>query len=203
MSCWAISADVDLGDDRVVVADDAGKQLLAVGQRAQEVVVDLPLDGLGHPAALAQLAQRGGSDTRGRHAQFESSPLPNCFFRGHSARSSANGHRLCIVVPAVREPSSRSRPCAVERNSFRSAQLHNEMADNFSSFHRGSEGPGFGILTAGMTAGYRGSRVGVPSVFDGWVPWAACQPVQRSLSGTGRQAANGVNSRSPGLTELW
>ena len=52
-------AEVDLGDDRVVVADDAGKQLLAAAEHAQEVVVDLLLDGLGNPAAGAQFGQRG------------------------------------------------------------------------------------------------------------------------------------------------
>ena len=47
--------DVDLGDDRVVVADDAGEQLLAALQRGEEVVVDLLLDGFRLPAAVAEL----------------------------------------------------------------------------------------------------------------------------------------------------
>ena len=35
----------DLGDDGVVVADDAGEEILPVGKRAREVGADLLLDG--------------------------------------------------------------------------------------------------------------------------------------------------------------
>ena len=52
--------EVDLGDDGVVVADDAGKQLLAAGQGGEEVVVDFVLDGFRLPAALAKLAEVRG-----------------------------------------------------------------------------------------------------------------------------------------------
>ena len=40
-------AQVDLGDDRVFVADDAGKQLLALAEHPHEIVVDFPLHRLG------------------------------------------------------------------------------------------------------------------------------------------------------------
>ena len=46
--------DVDLGNDGVFVADDAGEQLLAGLQHAQEVVADFVLDRLRLPAAVAQ-----------------------------------------------------------------------------------------------------------------------------------------------------
>ena len=51
---------VDLGNDRVLVADDAGKQLFVCGQPSHEVIVDLALDGFGDPAALASSLQVGG-----------------------------------------------------------------------------------------------------------------------------------------------
>ena len=51
--------DVDLGNDRVFIADDAGKQLLALRQRVHEVIVDFPLHRLGNPAAFAQFQQVG------------------------------------------------------------------------------------------------------------------------------------------------
>ena len=53
-------AEVDLRDDRVFVADDAGEEFLAAGEHAHEVVVNLPLDGLGLPAAVPELSERGG-----------------------------------------------------------------------------------------------------------------------------------------------
>ena len=53
--------DVDLGNDGVVVADDAGEQFFAGRQQAKEVVADLLLDRLGCPAAVAQLSEIGGT----------------------------------------------------------------------------------------------------------------------------------------------
>ena len=47
---------VDLGDDRVLIADDAREQLVAPGQGRHEIVVNLLLDRLGTPAAGTQLA---------------------------------------------------------------------------------------------------------------------------------------------------
>ncbi len=55
-------AQVDLRDDRLVVADDAGEEFLAGGEHAHEVVVDLPLDRLGLPAALAKFFEVGRFD---------------------------------------------------------------------------------------------------------------------------------------------
>ena len=46
--------EVDLGQDGAVVADDAGKEVFAGGEHAQEVVADLVLDRLGHPAGSPQ-----------------------------------------------------------------------------------------------------------------------------------------------------
>ena len=60
--------EVDFGDDRAVVADDAGKQLVAAGQRGEEVVVDFAFDGFRLPAALAQLAESGRFGRRIGHA---------------------------------------------------------------------------------------------------------------------------------------
>ena len=64
--------DVDLGNDRVVVADDAGEQLLAGAEHAQEVVADLLLDRPGRPAAVAEFLERGRTDGVGHDG---SSPL--------------------------------------------------------------------------------------------------------------------------------
>ena len=50
--------DVELRDHGVVVADDAGVQLVAGLQLGQKVVVNLLLDGLRLPAAGAELGQR-------------------------------------------------------------------------------------------------------------------------------------------------
>ena len=55
--------EVDLGNDRVVVADDAGEQLLALAEHAQEVVADLLLDGLGNPAAGPQVFEVGSVES--------------------------------------------------------------------------------------------------------------------------------------------
>ena len=49
--------EVDLGNDGVFVADDAGEEFFAGLQHAEEVVADLLLDGLGHPAAGAEFSQ--------------------------------------------------------------------------------------------------------------------------------------------------
>jgi hypothetical protein len=59
-------ADVDLRNDRVVVADDPREELFAAAQHAQEVVVDFAFDRFRFPAALAQFPQsdRLGSDRR-------------------------------------------------------------------------------------------------------------------------------------------
>ena len=48
--------DIDLGHNCVVVAEDAGKQLLALAKHAEKVVLDFLLDGLRRPAARAQIA---------------------------------------------------------------------------------------------------------------------------------------------------
>src|SRR5262249_43656268 len=50
----------DLGDDRVLVADDAGEQVVAALQGGEEVVAQLVLDGFRLPAAVAELFERGG-----------------------------------------------------------------------------------------------------------------------------------------------
>ena len=60
MSCWARMAMLSSGMHGVVVADDAGIQLLAGLQLGEEVVVDFLLDGFGCPAAVAEFGQRGG-----------------------------------------------------------------------------------------------------------------------------------------------
>ena len=60
--------EVDLGDDRVVVADDAGEQLVAALQHAQKVVANLLLDRFGNPAAVAQFFQVGRSHLGWHHA---------------------------------------------------------------------------------------------------------------------------------------
>ena len=52
--------DVDLGDDRVVEADNAGKQFVAGGKHGHEVVVDFPLDRFRSPGAGQQVAEVGG-----------------------------------------------------------------------------------------------------------------------------------------------
>ena len=44
---------VDLGDDGVVVADDAGKQLLSRLEFSQEITLDFLFDGARRPAAAA------------------------------------------------------------------------------------------------------------------------------------------------------
>ena len=65
--------DVDFGNDGAVVADDAGEQFFAVGQHAQEVIVNFLLDGLGFPACAAQLGQRAGFSSGGNvHLYFAS-----------------------------------------------------------------------------------------------------------------------------------
>jgi hypothetical protein len=53
--------EVDLGDDGVLVADDAGEELAARLQQAQEVVANLVLDGLRLPAAVPKLLESGRS----------------------------------------------------------------------------------------------------------------------------------------------
>ena len=58
---------VDLGDDRVFVPDDAGEQLFARGQFTQQVIVDFALDGFRLPAAFAKLAEIGRTSSRLRH----------------------------------------------------------------------------------------------------------------------------------------
>ena len=50
---------VDFGNDGVFVADDAGKQLLARVEHAQEIVADLLFDRLGNPAAGTQVFEGG------------------------------------------------------------------------------------------------------------------------------------------------
>ena len=52
--------DVELGNHRVVVADDARIELLAGLQLGEEVVVNFLLDGFRLPAAGAQLGERRG-----------------------------------------------------------------------------------------------------------------------------------------------
>ena len=39
-------SEVDLGNDRAVVADDAGKEVFARGEHADEIVVDFAFNGL-------------------------------------------------------------------------------------------------------------------------------------------------------------
>ena len=51
--------DVDLGNDRAVVADDAGKQLVAVAEHAEKIVVNFAFDGFGNPTAGPKVAQVG------------------------------------------------------------------------------------------------------------------------------------------------
>jgi hypothetical protein len=56
--------DIQLGDDRVVVADDAGIKFLAGLQLGQKIVVNLLFDAFGLPAAIAQLGKRRRLDGR-------------------------------------------------------------------------------------------------------------------------------------------
>ncbi len=60
-------AEVDLGNDGVVESDDAGKQLLAAAERLHEIVVDFAFDGLGDPAAFAELPEVGRLGGSGGH----------------------------------------------------------------------------------------------------------------------------------------
>ena len=48
-------SEVDLRDDRIVIADDPRKEGLAGLEQAQEVVAEFVLDGLGLPAAIAEI----------------------------------------------------------------------------------------------------------------------------------------------------
>ena len=59
--------EVDLRDDRVFVADDAGKEVLAMRQGLHEVIVNFPLDRLGNPTTFAEFQQvgRSGDGRRG------------------------------------------------------------------------------------------------------------------------------------------
>src|SRR5262249_13733067 len=59
--------EVDLGNDGGFIADDAGKQLLAAVEHAEEVVADLFFDGLGNPTTGTQLFQGGRSMAWGGH----------------------------------------------------------------------------------------------------------------------------------------
>ena len=52
--------EVDLGNDGVLVADDAGKELLAGLQHSQEVIANLLFDRLRYPTARPQILERGG-----------------------------------------------------------------------------------------------------------------------------------------------
>ena len=49
--------DGEIGDDGVVVAEHAGKQLVSGGERPEKVVVHLLLDALAPPAGVAKLAE--------------------------------------------------------------------------------------------------------------------------------------------------
>ena len=89
--------EIDLRDHRVVVADDAGKQLFAAGQHAHEVVVDFVFDGFRDPAAVAQLVQVGGADSRGRHAKCFSVMSENESSTGVSAGMAADGLSLASL----------------------------------------------------------------------------------------------------------
>ena len=74
---------VDFGNDRVFIADDSGKQLLAPGQHAQEIVPDFLLDRFGDPTAFAELAEIArfagcrchGPDTRQNAKSLEQTRL--------------------------------------------------------------------------------------------------------------------------------
>jgi hypothetical protein len=60
--------DIQLGDDGVVISDDAWKKLLTGLQLGEEIVVNLLLDSFGLPAAIAKLRERRRPDgRRGRH----------------------------------------------------------------------------------------------------------------------------------------
>ena len=52
--------EADVGDDGVVVADDAGEEGLMMGEFFEEVIVELLLDGFGFPAGLFELAKGCG-----------------------------------------------------------------------------------------------------------------------------------------------
>jgi len=57
--------DVDLGNHRVVVADDSGKEFVAILQHAEEVAADLLLDTAALPAARPQVRERGRQSLAG------------------------------------------------------------------------------------------------------------------------------------------
>ena len=59
--------DVDLGNDGIFESDDAGKEVLAAAERPHEVVVDFAFDGLGDPAAFAELTEVGRLGGGGGH----------------------------------------------------------------------------------------------------------------------------------------
>jgi hypothetical protein len=53
--------EVDFGKDRILIADDAGEEILAGLQHSQEIITNLLLDGFRYPSARPQLLERGGS----------------------------------------------------------------------------------------------------------------------------------------------
>ena len=57
--------DVDLGNHRVVVADDSGKEFVAILQHAEKVAADLILDTAALPAARPQVRKRGRQSLAG------------------------------------------------------------------------------------------------------------------------------------------
>src|SRR6185312_5428657 len=89
---------LDLRDDGVVVADDAGQERLAAPQARDEVVAQLLLDRLALPAAGLELPD--GSRTRHQRSG-----------RHYGARAQGcqplSGARIADVCPAARERTSR------------------------------------------------------------------------------------------------
>ncbi len=49
--------DIDLGNHGIVVAHDAGEQLLAFEKHAEKISLNFLLDGAGNPAAGAKVAE--------------------------------------------------------------------------------------------------------------------------------------------------
>ena len=62
--------EVHFGDDRVFVADHPWEEFVAPAEGLHEVVADFLFDGFGFPAALAELAKRGGPMREGSHGSL-------------------------------------------------------------------------------------------------------------------------------------
>ena len=160
--------DDDLGNHRVLVADDAGEERLVGFHRGEEVVAEFVLDGFRLPAAFAELLEcgrsrcvteppsstsvlphsrpKGAVEPNRAYSLFASQPCQNRVMIGTKNRaapgSNGSDSTICTILGEsyvlVSTPGPRARPCRSCRCRLAQEKIDNPEFASWSKFKKGT-----------------------------------------------------------------